>query len=181
MKLKILNRIDAENYVSEIVGDSVEDYGFTAALSVRAEEPETAYETVNQSAVLEIDGISKLGVEFDEHQFSLDVMKSDYVNELEDLTKAHETLQKNGFEYATEISAQEEGKTPGEAMSNLEDSPIKPVMREEDSRYNSVILYNPDDTPVFQPRVQPKETTNSREAIEREEELENVLRALNIE
>jgi hypothetical protein len=180
MKLTVHDQAEAEQYAAEVLGEDIDNYGFSAVLNARATDPETAYEAVNRSATLQIHGMGEIGQEFDEDTYVLDVTKSDYAGELEDLTRADGILSDNGLEYATDISMERSGNTPGEAVSELQNAEIRPVLVGLDPDYNSAIIYSPDQTPVFSSSVQPTSATTPAEAQEREQEVEDILRALNV-
>lgn len=181
MRLRVMNQVEAEDYAFDALGGSMEDYSFSAVVDARAQDPETAYEAVNRSAFLQIEGMGDIGEGFGEHQYELDVVKSGYAGELEDLTDADEVLRENGLEYATDISIRRQGDTPEEAISQLDGADVTPVLVGTDQNYSETIFYNPGEMPVFQPRVQPTSSSTPEEAVQREEELERILRALNVE
>lgn len=180
MRLDVFNEVEADEYSAQVLGGEKQDYSFSAKVEATSEVPETAYEAVNRSTFMVIEGLTEIGEEFNEHQFGLDVVKRDYVDELEDVQDAYEILDKNGMDFATNISVEKEGETPQEAIDQLENTEIMPILIGTEDNYNSAILYNPESTPRFQPSVQPTNSTTSKEAQIRQEEIEHVLRELNI-
>ncbi|MFB6204646.1 MAG: hypothetical protein ABEJ75_03295 [Candidatus Nanohaloarchaea archaeon] len=174
MKLSVLNQAEAEDYAAETLGGDTENYGFRAIVSAEAEDPETTYEAVNRSTFLKIDGMGEIARDFGEDTYPLDVTKTDYAQELEELVDAQEILDDSGLDYNTRINAEKEGDSPAEAIYSLESSEISPLLVGQDSRFNAVILYSGG----FQPRVQPTSATSPEEAMDHQEFLEDILHDL---
>lgn len=180
MRLQVLNTSEAEKYVGKIVGEAA-GHEYLAQVDAHGETPEDAYEAVNHSTHLEIEGLSEIGQDFDEHVFGLEVRKTDYADELAEVTEAHELLEDHGLEYETGITAEHHAKTPREAISSLESVAIHPVLNEVTDEYRATVMHTPGKTPVFEPSVQPTAATTTTAASRHEEELREILRELNIE
>ncbi|MFB6213422.1 MAG: hypothetical protein ABEJ07_02590 [Candidatus Nanohaloarchaea archaeon] len=180
MRITVRNLAEAEEYVTGVIGDSDGEYSFAAGVDAHGVTPEVAYEDIGQSTYLEIQGLGEIGEGFGEHRFDLDPVKKNYADELGELTSAHEILKDHGLEHATEISVEREAESAYRAVCRLENTDILPVLKSEEDGLRSIVMYEPGETPLFEPRVQPTSTTTPEEAREREEELENILRELNI-
>jgi len=145
MRIRILNQIEAEQYASMQFED-FDDYTFTAWVDAEHDDPGTTYELVNRCTELRVGGIGDIAEAFDENQFSLDVVKQEYVQELSDLLSLVEVLEGRGIEYSVVVRAEVPGRSPADAIETLASRDLYPFV----NTHLGILRYQPGESPVFQ-------------------------------
>lgn len=178
MRVSIRNGVAAEEYTAEVLGDNTDEYSFSAVIDADGPDLETAFEAVNRETYLVIAGLDDISRQFDEHRFQLAVEKQEYGRDLQDVQQADELLRQHGYDFATRIAVEKSGDTPRDAIESLEGETVYPVLVDMDANRDVAILYQPDGEQRFTPSVRPTPRDGTQDALEREEDLEEILSSL---